>query len=57
MSEGPIELRCLDCICAGCPIEYSCTEKPCDDSTDMYRCTAVSYMCDIREELIAEQNG
>ena len=40
-------LRCLSCICAGCPLEDTCEIKPCDSPTNVYECTNVSYQCDI----------
>ena len=45
------EIRCLSCICAGCMIEYSCKEKPCNDSTNPFDCVLVSSMCDTHDKL------
>lgn len=51
-----IELRCLSCICAGCPIENSCEEKPCTDSTNPYECTDVSCTCDTYDSLYNKED-
>lgn len=45
------ELRCLSCICAGCPIEQTYQKKPCNESTDPYECTDVECSCEIYDEL------
>lgn len=51
------ELRCLSCICAGCPIEYSCKEKPCTDTTNPFECINVSFQCDTYENLQNNEIG
>ena len=48
---GDMELRCLSCICAGCAIEYTCKEKPCDDTTNPHECIYVQCQCDIYDEM------
>jgi len=52
-----IELRCLSCICAGCPIEYACDKKPCDESTNPYECTDVECVCEIYDEISEKFEG
>lgn len=42
-----MELRCLDCICAGCDKESTCTLKGCygDEDRSPFECTDVLWSC------------
>lgn len=47
-----MELRCFNCICAGCPNEFTCTSKGCygDDERNPFECTDVMCECPLEHE-------
>ena len=46
-----MEMRCLDCICAGCKIEHICEEKGCDENVSVMECTNVRWECETYDDI------
>lgn len=47
-----MELRCFDCICAGCSNEFTCEAKPCysDEDRNPFECVDVMWSCPLEHE-------
>ena len=48
------EPRCFSCICAGCKLEYTCKEKPCDENVNVYDCREAVFECEIYDDIATE---
>ena len=51
-----MEPRCFSCICAGCPNEGTCEEKPCKEGVSIFECVEVLWPgdCETYDQLMEE---
>lgn len=48
-----MEPRCFSCICAGCPNEDTCENKPCKEGVSVFECVEVLWPgeCEVYDKL------